>query len=254
MKPFVKELEEAFGTIGIKNVTANDISKGAYVVNGEQKAVLQTAGKHPGVMPDVEIVSLHVLNSTKVLSASYYDSIRAGSGRDPETRMGRELVSWVSEGDRLLMATDGRDVFVHKLTAADYQPPQDPVTHDEKVIGALSQIDREKLLMRAKSANPRPRQDRTEAPLYARDPAVRAWAMVRSDFRCEVPGCGCYGFLKADGRRYIETHHIVPLGENGEDTIANTAAVCPNCHRKAHYSTERTQMAENLRQAVGDGT
>jgi len=34
---------------------------------------------------------------------------------------------------------------------------------------------------------------------------------------------------------YLETHHIVPFSEGGEDTIENVIALCPNCHRKRHY-------------------
>lgn len=36
------------------------------------------------------------------------------------------------------------------------------------------------------------------------------------------------------GGSFLETHHIVPLGQDGNDTIENTIALCPNCHRKMH--------------------
>lgn len=254
MSSFVEELRKTFVRIGVKTVTANDVNKGAYVVSRDQKAVLESAGKHPGIVPNVKIVSLHVLNSTDVLEASYYDSIREGSGRVPETRMGRELLNWARAGDRLLMATDGTNVFVCKVTDTDYQAPEDPLANEDKVAGALSQIDRKELLRRAKSANPRPRQSTAETAVYERDPSVKAWAIRRSGRKCEMPACEYSGFLKADGNNYIETHHIVPLAEKGEDAIANVAALCPNCHREAHYSIDKKQLAKRLRQAVGDGT
>lgn len=34
---------------------------------------------------------------------------------------------------------------------------------------------------------------------------------------------------------FLETHHITPLAQGGLDTIENTIAICPNCHRKRHY-------------------
>lgn len=34
---------------------------------------------------------------------------------------------------------------------------------------------------------------------------------------------------------FLETHHITPLAQGGPDTIENTIAICPNCHRKRHY-------------------
>lgn len=40
---------------------------------------------------------------------------------------------------------------------------------------------------------------------------------------------------KIDGEPFLETHHIIPLSDEGEDTIENTIALCPNCHRKRHY-------------------
>ena len=254
MSTFIEELKKTFDKIGIKTVTATDVNKGAYVVNRDQRAILEKTRKHPGIRPDVEILYLHVLNSDEVLKTSYYDSIREGSGRAPETRMGRDLLSWLRAGDRLMMATDGINVFVCKLTAEDYEPPEDPVAQEEKLVRAFSQIDRKKLLKRARSANPRPRQSRTETPVYERDPAVRAWVMIRSNYSCEMPGCDYSGFIKADGNKYIETHHIIPLGEKGEDAIANVAALCPNCHREAHYSVSKDQLTEKLRQTIGDGT
>ncbi|OLF53413.1 HNH endonuclease signature motif containing protein [Pseudomonas chlororaphis] len=41
-------------------------------------------------------------------------------------------------------------------------------------------------------------------------------------------------FVKKDGTPFLETHHIVWLIKGGADTVENTAALCPNCHRKMH--------------------
>lgn len=40
---------------------------------------------------------------------------------------------------------------------------------------------------------------------------------------------------KLTNEPFLETHHIVPLAQGGMDTIENTIAICPNCHRKRHY-------------------
>nr|WP_275041241.1 HNH endonuclease signature motif containing protein [Halomonas meridiana] len=40
---------------------------------------------------------------------------------------------------------------------------------------------------------------------------------------------------KSDGSPYLEVHHRKPLAEGGDDTVANAIALCPNCHRAAHY-------------------
>jgi 5-methylcytosine-specific restriction protein A len=41
-------------------------------------------------------------------------------------------------------------------------------------------------------------------------------------------------FRDKAGRHYLETHHVTWLSAGGEDTIENTVALCPNCHRKMH--------------------
>lgn len=39
-------------------------------------------------------------------------------------------------------------------------------------------------------------------------------------------------FLNKNGIPFLEVHHIDFLSEGGSDTIYNTVALCPNCHRK----------------------
>lgn len=39
----------------------------------------------------------------------------------------------------------------------------------------------------------------------------------------------------SNGTPYLEVHHIKWLADGGEDTVANTIALCPNCHREMHY-------------------
>ena len=50
--------------------------------------------------------------------------------------------------------------------------------------------------------------------------------------RCNKPS----PFIRAsNGTPYLEVHHIQPLSENGDDTIDNAIALCPNCHRQFHF-------------------
>ncbi|ROO77095.1 HNH endonuclease [Vibrio crassostreae] len=41
-------------------------------------------------------------------------------------------------------------------------------------------------------------------------------------------------FKNTKGEPYLETHHIVWLSKDGDDTPDNTVALCPNCHKKMH--------------------
>lgn len=67
---------------------------------------------------------------------------------------------------------------------------------------------------------------------YLRDPAVRTSVLERSNGHCEY--CDALGFRTSKGRLYLETHHVIPLSENGKDRVWNVAALCPNHHREAH--------------------
>lgn len=41
-------------------------------------------------------------------------------------------------------------------------------------------------------------------------------------------------FKNKQNEPYLETHHIEWLSQGGDDTIENTVALCPNCHKKMH--------------------
>ncbi|MGL6002403.1 MAG: HNH endonuclease, partial [Plesiomonas sp.] len=40
---------------------------------------------------------------------------------------------------------------------------------------------------------------------------------------------------KSDGTPYLEVHHKIFLSDGGEDTVENSIALCPNCHRELHF-------------------
>lgn len=68
---------------------------------------------------------------------------------------------------------------------------------------------------------------------YIRDPYVAEYAKRRAKGICQL--CGNPApFTGKDGSPYLESHHIEWLSEGGEDTIENTVALCPNCHKKMH--------------------
>ncbi|WP_444936244.1 HNH endonuclease [Microbulbifer sp. JMSA004] len=77
---------------------------------------------------------------------------------------------------------------------------------------------------------------------YSRNPDVRRSVLERAKGYCEF--CGAEGFKTLAGARYLETHHIVPLSELGEDSARNVIALCPNHHRQAHYGENRDLLRE----------
>ncbi|GAB4435844.1 MAG: hypothetical protein OHK0040_07040 [bacterium] len=50
-------------------------------------------------------------------------------------------------------------------------------------------------------------------------------------------------FLRDDGTRYIEVHHIIPLCKGGEDGLWNLSVLCAHHHKMAHFSDIKTRIA-----------
>jgi hypothetical protein len=78
-----------------------------------------------------------------------------------------------------------------------------------------------------------PDRMRSEVWTYPRDPKAREAVIARARGRCEF--CGKLGFPKPDGTRYLESHHVIALANEGEDRVTNVIALCPNDHREAHF-------------------
>lgn len=69
---------------------------------------------------------------------------------------------------------------------------------------------------------------------YNRDPVIAEHAKIRANGicqLCEQPA----PFQDVYGKPFLESHHIKWLSDGGEDSLQNTVALCPNCHRKMHH-------------------
>lgn len=80
---------------------------------------------------------------------------------------------------------------------------------------------------------------------YVRDPHVKAWVLVVADSQCEC--CDAQApFITATGEPFLEVHHLRTLADGGSDTINNTVALCPNCHRELHYGANQVEKRDAL--------
>ena len=96
----------------------------------------------------------------------------------------------------------------------------------------LTTKDRKK---RLKSARAKPTATLTEIKIFARNPDVVAEVLLRAKGKCEACKKSAPFKRKKDGQPYLEVHHKKQLAKGGLDTVKNAIALCPNCHRKAHY-------------------
>lgn len=77
---------------------------------------------------------------------------------------------------------------------------------------------------------------------YQRSVWVAEHAKRRASGCCELCGTAA-PFKDRTGRPYLETHHILWLARGGADTIANTVALCPNCHKRVHILDDAKDVA-----------
>lgn len=83
----------------------------------------------------------------------------------------------------------------------------------------------------------------------SRSAAVHLYASRRSNGQCEA--CGSFApFKLPDGSGFLEVHHLTRLADEGLDLPSNVAALCPNCHRRAHYSVDRRVFGERLKDLI----
>jgi 5-methylcytosine-specific restriction protein A len=84
---------------------------------------------------------------------------------------------------------------------------------------------------------------------YSRNPRVSEVAHRRANGICQL--CDQPApFNDRYGEPFLETHHIIPLAEDGPDSIENVAALCPNCHRKMHVLNVPEDVATLKNKAI----
>ena len=86
---------------------------------------------------------------------------------------------------------------------------------------------------RAKHARVHSGVRKVSSKQYSRDPWVAENAKRVAAGLCQL--CNQKApFTNSKGDPYLEAHHIVWVSKGGHDTVENTVALCPNCHRKMH--------------------
>ena len=114
------------------------------------------------------------------------------------------------------------------------------VTDREKKAKELSD-DRVKAEAIARSTT-RVASRKVTSSLHVRDPYVAEYAKRRAKGVCQL--CKQPApFKDKNGKPYLESHHIVWLADGGADTVENTVALCPNCHRKMHVVKDQKDIS-----------
>ena len=130
-----------------------------------------------------------------------------------------------------------RDVWIFPLKRKDGSTPLIPrVSLDktlERKVRKSSTLSLDELKSRASKSTAKPGSRISTTTTYQRDPNVVNYTLKRANGICEL--CEQPApFKKKNGDPYLEVHHVVQLANDGDDTIENAVALCPNCHRKMH--------------------
>jgi len=96
----------------------------------------------------------------------------------------------------------------------------------------LTPQQREALLSKADT---KPKTIVVTTKVFIRNPHVVAAALARANGFCELCKKPAPFIKKTDGAPFLEVHHVTRLASNGDDTLKNVLALCPNCHRQQHY-------------------
>ena len=142
-----------------------------------------------------------------------------------------------------------RKVWIFPLKLLNAAPPvkaailEQLAQHKAKQAKKLSVAE---LRKRVQSAPKIPGSQRTKTVAFQRNPYVCELAQRRANGVCQL----CQPpapFSRKDHSPYLEVHHVIWLSAGGEDSLSNTVALCPNCHRKMHVLA-RKEDVEQLQQ------
>ena len=138
---------------------------------------------------------------------------------------GKTLFAWKLR-DELSQALDLVDLSAVPLYA-DFPPDETQILSS----GKIDLSDLERAARHYASHHPVSREATVQQ--YHRSESIKQYAKALANGHCQLCNMSA-PFVDAKGEPYLEVHHIIWLSHGGADTIENTVALCPNCHRKMH--------------------
>tara|TARA_B110000908_G_C10210019_1_gene429707 strand:+ start:166 stop:990 length:825 start_codon:yes stop_codon:yes gene_type:complete len=148
-----------------------------------------------------------------------------------------------------------RDACVFPLKLTNGKPPAINKNYLQKGFEVKARkakrLSNDEIERRAKRAKKTVGTRNTTSQQHERDPWVAEHAKRQANGTCQL----CLQpapFKNTSGEPYLETHHITWLANEGEDTVENTVALCPNCHRKMHIlnSPKDIKALQNRKQDI----
>jgi 5-methylcytosine-specific restriction protein A len=143
-------------------------------------------------------------------------------------------------------------MFPLKLKAAGAipTPTADQAREIEEAHARIARaLSTDQLKALAKKAKKKPTVRLAQTIAYVRDAAVAEYAKRLAAGICDL--CEQVApFKNKQHQPYSECHHIAWLAQGGEDTIENTVALCPNCHRRMHVLNHKGDKEKLFRASI----
>jgi hypothetical protein len=114
----------------------------------------------------------------------------------------------------------------------------EPSTYNDQLeneVEASSKLPENKRLQKIKEYLDIPEKITISAVGFKRNPHIVAQRLFLAKGICGDCKNNAPFLKKETNEPYLEVHHIELLSKGGEDTLENTIALCPNCHRKRHF-------------------
>jgi 5-methylcytosine-specific restriction protein A len=149
-----------------------------------------------------------------------------------------ELVDDPYQEDQPDSSGDLRKVWVFPIQLAGGK--QTPAVSEDELRSGVEQRTRhaerlpdQAVQRRAEQAATRSGSRQVITTQRTRDPYVIEHTKRRAKGICQLCG-NTAPFNNKKDEPFLEVHHIEWLARDGDDSISNTVALCPNCHRKMH--------------------
>ncbi|ASK67419.1 HNH endonuclease [Shewanella bicestrii] len=179
--------------------------------------------------------TIHVFEYTKKAFVRYIGTAECLSYHE-ETRPDRE--------------GDERNVFVFHLdidsvdTASQVTEPS--ASYGPKNVKGLKNKSLKELRRAALSSSPTGASTKSKRETaYYRSQALKLYVVARSKGICE--GCGSGAPFQTNSGPFLECHHVHRLADGGPDHPQNVVALCPNCHRRAHFAKDAISFNNELK-------
>ncbi|MER2490705.1 HNH endonuclease [Catenovulum sediminis] len=182
--------------------------------------------------------TIHVFEYTRRAHVSYVGSALC-LGFHAETRPDRD--------------GNDREVFVFHLdidsVGAGDKIAEPPPDYGPKDLRALKKkgLDQLRVAVFARAPKDASVSYKREVAYY-RSQALKLYVIARSKGICE--GCGEKAPFNTKSGPFLECHHVNRLADGGPDHPQNVVALCPNCHRRAHYAIDAVTFNNKLKQVA----